>query len=128
MYIKVISIATPEGLVRVIQPTYQPGLWDFKKLVQHAVEAVGMINLKDTEWRGAIYTAPDYISATKDAFLKTKGGIYLYPWVSCNEKYAYYSTRLCNSAYDTESVWNDATKRYTIPTNRTLLFKPAGWI
>lgn len=127
MIINVVAVCTPQGIVRVIQPTwgYHSTVRNAKELIRLAVEAIGKINLKDTEWTGFTYTAPSYLTECNEAFRTTGGGVYLYPWVTVCEAYGEPSG---SKNWDKPSDWKDPKNRWTSDSKRILLTKPSGWI
>ena len=124
MRVDVISVATPQGLFRAICPTFSGQ--NCMDMVNALVECIGRVNLQDTEWRGAIYVMPDYLRPRK-RYEYPLSGVFLYPWVTRNQKSALNPHAMLEK-HDQESVWNDPRKRYTIPSHRTFIMRPRGWI
>ena len=125
MLIKVISVATPEGLIRAICRTFSfDARSNYQQMVDELVSVIGKLHLQDTQWLGDTYYMPDYL-LPGDGIPKPQTGIFKYPWVSCQQKY-YNDFLSQHPSFDKESVWNDSSQRWTIPSHREFLYKPLG--
>lgn len=118
MLIEVVAVATPKGLIRSIRKPW--GKYP-KEAIDQLVNAIGVLNLQETEWTGMYYRFPDYLPRPD-----VEVGIWMWPWVT-NQAVYKDDPDYISDGWDMESIWNDPRKRWTIARHKELLWKPNGW-